>query len=70
MEGDDDMPGHVKSSLMGPSLNIPVSSACVEKSRKFTNENTKGEFFFSRCLNLFHRYVMADWALGPGKEFI
>jgi len=24
MEGDDDMPGHVKSSLMGPSLNIPV----------------------------------------------
>ncbi len=26
MEGDDDMPGHVKSSLMGPSLNIPVSS--------------------------------------------
>jgi len=25
MEGDDDMPGHVKSSLMGPSLNIPVS---------------------------------------------
>jgi len=25
-EGDDDMPGHVKSSLMGPSLNIPVSS--------------------------------------------
>ena len=26
MEGDDDMPGHVKSSLMGPSLNIPVST--------------------------------------------
>ena len=25
MEGEDDMPGHVKSSLMGPSLNIPVS---------------------------------------------
>ena len=24
MEGDDDMPGHVKSSLMGPSLNIPI----------------------------------------------
>jgi len=24
MEGEDDMPGHVKSSLMGPSLNIPV----------------------------------------------
>ena len=23
-EGDDDMPGHVKSSLMGPSLNIPI----------------------------------------------
>lgn len=27
MEGEDDMPAHVKSSLMGPSLNIPVSSA-------------------------------------------
>ena len=25
LEGDDDMPGHVKSSLMGPSLTIPVS---------------------------------------------
>lgn len=24
MEGDDDMPGHVKSSLMGPSVNIPI----------------------------------------------
>jgi hypothetical protein len=30
MEGEDDMPGHVKSSLMGPSLNIPVSTwTCV-----------------------------------------
>ena len=25
-EGEDDMPGHVKSSLMGASLNIPVST--------------------------------------------
>jgi secondary thiamine-phosphate synthase enzyme len=24
MEGDDDMPGHVKSSLMGASLNVPI----------------------------------------------
>ena len=24
MEGDDDMPGHVKSSLMGVSLNVPI----------------------------------------------
>lgn len=24
LEGDDDMPGHVKSSLMGTSLNIPI----------------------------------------------
>ncbi|EED88329.1 THAPSDRAFT_37948 [Thalassiosira pseudonana CCMP1335] len=24
MEGEDDMPAHVKSSLMGPSLNIPI----------------------------------------------
>lgn len=24
LEGDDDMPGHVKSSLMGPSLNVPI----------------------------------------------
>ena len=26
MEGDDDMPGHVKTSLMGPSLNIPITN--------------------------------------------
>lgn len=26
MEGPDDMTGHVKSSLMGPSLNIPISN--------------------------------------------
>jgi secondary thiamine-phosphate synthase enzyme len=26
LEGDDDMPGHVKSSLMGVSLNIPISN--------------------------------------------
>ena len=26
LEGDDDMPGHVKSSLMGASLNIPVKN--------------------------------------------
>ena len=25
MEGDDDMPAHVKSSLVGPSLTIPIS---------------------------------------------
>jgi secondary thiamine-phosphate synthase enzyme len=25
-EGDDDMPGHLKSSLMGVSLNIPISN--------------------------------------------
>lgn len=24
MEGDDDMPGHVKTTLIGPSLNIPI----------------------------------------------
>lgn len=24
MEGEDDMPGHVKTSLIGPSLNIPI----------------------------------------------
>ena len=24
LEGDDDMPGHVKSSMMGVSLNIPI----------------------------------------------
>lgn len=28
-EGEDDMPGHVKSSLMGPSLNIPVSCSML-----------------------------------------
>jgi secondary thiamine-phosphate synthase enzyme len=25
LEGDDDMPAHIKSSLLGPSLSIPVS---------------------------------------------
>ena len=25
LEGDDDMPAHVKASLLGPSLSIPVS---------------------------------------------
>jgi secondary thiamine-phosphate synthase enzyme len=25
LEGDDDMPAHIKSSLLGPSLTIPVS---------------------------------------------
>ncbi len=25
-EGPDDMPAHVKASLMGPSLNIPISN--------------------------------------------
>lgn len=25
LEGDDDMPAHVKASLMGPSLTLPVS---------------------------------------------
>jgi hypothetical protein len=32
MEGEDDMPGHVKSSLMGASLNIPVSIVLVNGS--------------------------------------
>ena len=27
MEGDDDMPAHAKSSLVGVSLNIPISGA-------------------------------------------
>jgi secondary thiamine-phosphate synthase enzyme len=26
LEGDDDMPAHIKASLMGPSLTLPVSS--------------------------------------------
>jgi secondary thiamine-phosphate synthase enzyme len=26
MEGPDDMPAHIKSSLMGPSLTVPISS--------------------------------------------
>ena len=26
LEGDDDMPGHVKSSIMGVSLNIPIQN--------------------------------------------
>jgi len=29
MEGDDDMPGHVKSSLMGTSITIPVCLLCI-----------------------------------------
>ncbi len=26
LEGDDDMPAHIKSSLMGPSLTIPITN--------------------------------------------
>ena len=26
LEGDDDMPGHVKSSIMGVSLNVPIQN--------------------------------------------
>jgi secondary thiamine-phosphate synthase enzyme len=26
LEGDDDMPGHIKASLLGPSLTLPISS--------------------------------------------
>jgi secondary thiamine-phosphate synthase enzyme len=26
LEGSDDMPAHVKSSLLGPSLTLPISS--------------------------------------------
>ena len=26
LEGDDDMPAHIKSSLMSPSLTIPISN--------------------------------------------
>jgi len=26
LEGDDDMPAHVKSSLLGPSLTLPISA--------------------------------------------
>lgn len=29
LEGDDDMPAHVKSSLIGASLTIPVSKGCL-----------------------------------------
>ena len=29
LEGDDDMPAHVKSSLVGPSLMIPISKGCL-----------------------------------------
>lgn len=36
MEGEDDMPGHVKASLMGPSLNIPVSRRCTNLCSKNT----------------------------------
>ena len=29
MEGPDDMPGHVKSSLFGVSLNVPISNGSL-----------------------------------------
>ncbi len=28
-EGTDDMPSHVKASLMGPSLSIPIKDGCL-----------------------------------------
>ena len=33
MEGDDDMPAHAKSSLVGVSLNIPISGARLNLGR-------------------------------------
>lgn len=30
IEGDDDMPGHIKSSLMGVSLTIPIASGQLQ----------------------------------------
>jgi len=29
-EGDDDMPAHVKASLLGPDLTIPIRNGCLE----------------------------------------
>jgi len=29
IEGPDDMPAHVKASLLGPSLTLPVSGGCL-----------------------------------------
>lgn len=29
MEGDDDMPAHAKSSIVGPSVMIPISDGCL-----------------------------------------
>ncbi|RLA17074.1 MAG: YjbQ family protein, partial [Gammaproteobacteria bacterium] len=28
-EGDDDMPAHLKSSILGASINIPISDGCL-----------------------------------------
>ena len=72
MEGDDDMPGHVKSSLMGPSLNIPVSSVyffCPKESQVNWKYCKQGSFFVSPTFHLYHRYEREDWDLGLGKGF-
>ena len=29
LEGDDDMPAHVKAALLGPSLTLPVRDGCL-----------------------------------------
>jgi secondary thiamine-phosphate synthase enzyme len=28
LEGDDDMPAHIKAALLGPSLTLPISNGC------------------------------------------
>ena len=29
LEGDDDMPAHIKAALLGPSLTLPLSDGCL-----------------------------------------
>ena len=62
MEGDDDMPGHVKSSLMGVSITIPVSTIWLFRvAVAFLNPRTNVIFI--------SRFARVDWLWVHGRAF-
>lgn len=71
MEGDDDMPGHVKSSLMGVSLTIPVRQphdlmllfVVLLLSRE-------SDLFYHNIDYYDYRLQRADWHLERGRVSI
>jgi hypothetical protein len=67
MEGDDDMPGHVKSSLMGTSLTIPVNIISIAVVL-----HCSGIELYALTIHnttLFCRFARDDLRWVPGRAF-